>query len=226
MMPHLPSVAAPIDGFPLGEPILYVRYFADTRDRAISATVENAYSQQLAMLRPANELGVLDRGRDDWFVLVGPTGMPLQHLHYTASMKGVAIGVHDGQGRKFGDLVQTRRNGMLQHTLPMAVLIDGRQWAATEVGRMQPAEELPAPIVDGNGAALATVWRQWRYQGGNFKYDPRFYDYKLDCPAVASGQLPAMILAVALSHYITDRLRVGGPLNYLAIGANTPGRMQ
>ncbi len=211
-----PPIAAPQPGFPLGEPILYVRHIADTLDRNIACSVENVYSQQMALLRPTKPMGWTDRGVSEQFVLCNPSGVPLLYL----SKHGInpqSVQINGPTGEDLGLLGQTAPFGGPAGSLPMTLLYEQRPVGSTWIGRRGGERDtLRAPIYGAHGEPIATVDRQWRYRGGGWRGDDRYYDYKLDCPAPQATGISTLLLAVALCHYVFDRLSLGGPAYALA----------
>lgn len=218
-----PPPAQPFDGFPLGEPVLYLRALPDTVDLNVACSVENVYDQVLGIIRPVQQMNwAIRAAATTQFVFADARGAPVCHLTYVGERGAVALLAQDPRGGNIGELRQRPgpRTGM---PIPMSIGYQGQQLAATVFANSgDPLKNVREPIVDGRGTELAVVERQWRYQGRGKARDDRYFDYKLDCAQPLPGPLPFLLFVSAFGQYLCDRLVVGGPNS--ALGRRLPGR--
>lgn len=218
-LPPLPH-AHPMDGFPLGEPMLYLRAIPDQKGRHISCSVENVYDQQLAVIAPVSPIPAWPTSRTHAelrFVMTSPAGAPLLYLTRLGGPFGrwenQILQVNDGSGRDLGRLRPTAPVAQFSHVSGFTLGLEVNQsWlGATEVaqGPSLRSPQNPTPVFDQNGAPIAHIHRQPLRRGDWGRYRIIFYDYLLDCPRALPHPLPSLLLAAAFIQHLYEQLPQG-----------------
>ncbi|WP_301123030.1 hypothetical protein [Mycolicibacterium fortuitum] len=219
--PELPALphAQPGQGFPLGEPLLYLRAIPDRRGRVISCSVENVYDQQIAVIVPAAGMPAwpTSRGHAELrFVMASPAGAPLLYLTRLGGPFGrwetQIMQVNDSYGRDLGRLRPTAPVAQFSHVDGITFGLEANQrWlGATEVGQGPArAPRNPAPIFDESGTAIAHIHRQELKRGDWGRYRMIFHDYLLDCPRAVPDPLPSLLVAAAFTQHLYAQLPQG-----------------
>lgn len=204
-------------GVPLGEPVVQLRPLPQPGDVGVACTVEDSRGAQIATITPrgrkASALGRQAENLD--FAVTTRTGA--QHILITrigGIVKNHCVVVRDPAGAEVGRLVQISSFWRQFRTprLAMALEFRGQRMATTDVcidperGRFG---EVSSPILDSAGGEIATVQRAWHY----VDTISDFFTYRLTCHQPVTHPLPELLLATAFSHYLYDRLTVGGPLS-------------
>ncbi|MCV7115645.1 hypothetical protein [Mycolicibacterium setense] len=215
--PHARSAA----GFPLGEPLLYLRAVPDRTDRNVFCSIDNVYDQQVAVIRPTTEMPSWTLTRlsaDVQFVVLRPDGAVLLHLTRfggtsSSDWQGQMIQVHDGAGRDIGRLRTTAPVAQFTRSsgYTLGLESNGRWLGATEVHQGFSWREHPVPIFDGNGTSIGRIERQ-TLKSGEIRQRVWFSDFLLDCPSPLPQPMPELLLAALFAQYLYERL-AQGPVN-------------
>lgn len=204
-------------GMPLGESVVVLRPIARPADIDVACAVNDVHGRQIGSIssrgrKPSN----IGRESEDLdFVVVAPNGaVRLLITRIGGIAKNHRVEVRDPAGLVVGRLVQTSSYWRQFRTprLTMALESRGRRLATTDVC-IEPAKkrfaEVSSPIHDGEGREVASVRRSWHYADTISD----FFDYRLTCHHPVLHPLPELLVATAFSHYLYDRLAVGGPLS-------------
>lgn len=219
-MPSAPH-ARPAGGFPLGEPLLYLRAVPDSTDRNVYCTIENVYDQQVAVVRPTAEMPAWTITRlqaDVQFVMLRPDGAAFLHIARLGGSitdwRSQMIQVHDGSGREVGRLRTTAPVAQFTRTsgYTLGLEANGHWLGATEIHQGPSWRQHPVPIFDGNGTSIGRIQRQELRSWGVGRQRLWFSDYLLDCPRPLPQPMPELLLAAFFAQYLYERL-AQGPVN-------------
>ena len=208
--PQLPH-AQPANGFPLGEPLLYLRGIRKGIGRNIACTIENVYDQPLLRFQSANNMphGVWKRYYDELrFVALNPDGSVRYFITRPAAPHGQwetqMIQVHDGGGRDLGRLRTTAPVAQFSKANGATLGFEyNRQWlGVTEVRQFQWGKK-PVPIFDAEGGVIAQIRSSVRYSS---RYT-HFTDFLLDCPSAVPHPIPELMVVALFNQYLYDRLQ-------------------
>ncbi|MDY6996495.1 MAG: DUF2510 domain-containing protein [Actinomycetota bacterium] len=206
----------PASDYPLGAPELVLHAEPVGADIDMACTVLNPAGHLLASIRSRGRgPNVLAREVEDLtFVVLGPNGAERLLISRRAGLfKQHRVHVHDAAHNYLGTLRQTSSSwrGFVTPRRSVTVEFGDQSLASTEVC-IEPEKlrfaNIQQPIHDATGAVIATVHRTWRY----VDTISEFFDYRLACHRPVPHPLPELLLATAFTHYLYDRLAVGGPL--------------
>lgn len=213
--------ARPAAGFPLGEPLLYLRAVPDRTDRNVYCSIENVYDQQIALVRPTADIPAWTFSRmraGMQFVLVRPDGAVLLRItrfggSSVTDWQGQFVQVHDGAGRDLGRLRTTAPVAQFTQTSGFTLGLEANgQWlGATEAHQGASWKQHPVPIFDAVGSSIGRIDRQI-LKSGAARTRVWFSDYLLDCPRPLPPPLPELLLAALFTQYLYERL-AQGPVN-------------
>lgn len=212
-----PGLSQPVtrSGYPLGEETLHLRPIADRHDNNIMCALEATNGQCLAIMRPLTQLSPITRATDDLeFEIVRPDYAPLFRLTRYGGSSGHIVELRDQSGSDLGRLRQTNSVWQQVRTQRMNLAIEfgNQRLGHTQVNTSafkRTNAKVHEPVYDATETAVAHVDRQWHTYTGSLH--PQF-DYTITCAAPSTHPLPTLTLAIALTHYIYDKIMTGGPL--------------
>lgn len=217
VQPTLPIAGPAIQnaaGYPMAESNLILQAIPCPRDTDVACSLLNSRGDQIGGIRSLGRgLSELGRGVEDVvFEVVGINGA--QRLLITRRggfLKHHQVHVHDPAQNYLGGLRQTSSFWRQFRTPRLTMVLEyGReQLASTEVciePETQRFTDVQAPIHDTAGRVIATVYRRWRY----VDTITDFFDYQLVCHHPVPHPLPELLLTTAFTHYLYDRILVGG----------------
>lgn len=204
----MPAHARPVAGFPLGEPLLYLRAVTDDKDRNICCSLENVFDQQLALIQP---VAVMPGERH--FAVFRPDGAVLLYLSWlderSPGEPELAMQVTDANGRLVGRLRRTTPVAQFSRCHGGTLGLEAnRQWlGATEIH--QNRSDKPIPIFDGSGTRIGRIYGQLMYSTGYKSTQRSFSDYLLDVPQPKPYPMPELMLAGLFAQYLAERIQQG-----------------
>lgn len=204
-------------GLPLGESVLILRPIPAPGDIGIACAVEDPHGRHLASIVPfgrnPSTLGRESENLD--FVVVAATGAQRFLITRIGGLvKSHQVTISECAGPELGRLRQISSYWRQFRTprLSMALESGGRRLGVTDVC-IEPEKkrfaEAVSPVQDTAGRQIAAVYRTWQY----VDTVTDFFTYRLVCHQVEVNPLPELLLATAFSHYLYDRLTIGGPLS-------------
>ena len=215
-LPVLPH-AQPAEGFPFGEPLLYLRAITDRPRRTISCTVENVYDQQIAVIQPLTDISAGRIACEIRFVVADAKGVPILYLTRfggRGQWQGKMMQISDARGSEIGWMRPTSPVAQFYrtHGLTFSLEANQRSLGATDVptGAALRQRTKPTPIVDHTGAEIARIQRQQLSRGDYGRYRKYWSDYLLDCPQPLPHPLPMLLLASAFTQYLYEQFDQGG----------------
>ncbi|WP_454232475.1 hypothetical protein [Mycolicibacterium fortuitum] len=215
-LPALPH-AQPAEGFPLGEPLLYLRAITHRPRNTITCTVENVYDQQIAIIQPLTDISAGRIASEIRFVVAGTNGAPILYLTRfggRGQWQGKMMQISDAHGAEIGWMRPTSPVAQFYrtHGLTFSLEANHRSLGATDVptGAALRQRTKPTPIVDHTGAEIARIQRQQLRRGDYGRYRKYWSDYLLDCPQPLPHPLPIMLLASAFTQYLYEQFDQGG----------------
>lgn len=221
-----PPVAsfAQASGYPLGEPVLYLRAIPGRFDREVSCAVEGGRGQQLGFIRSVGRVPVAGQETSSLtFEVIDPGGRPMMFIACVGNKAKQRLHVADNNGRHLGQLRQVSsywRQLFRTSRVTMQIESGTHVFATTDVSIDPQQRDVPVnePIRDPAGGTLGAVERQWRATETMNDY----FDYRLNCVRITSDPLPRLLLVAVFAHYLYDRLAVGGPVGALGKAISRP----
>lgn len=221
-----PPVApfAQASGYPLGEPVLYLRAIPSRFDQEVSCAIEGGRGQQLGLIRPVGGDPVAGQEKPSLaFEVIDPGGRPMLFIARVGSKARGRLQLADNDGRHLGQLRQVSsywRQLFRTSRVAMQIESGAHVFATTDVSIDPHQRDVPVnePIRDNAGGTLGTVERHWRATETMNDY----FDYRLNCVRITSDPLPRLLLVAVFAHYLYDRLAVGGPVGALGKAISRP----
>lgn len=210
----------PVEGtfsFPLEESVLILRPIPRRADVDVACAVQDVHGRELASITSRGKSpSTLGREADDLnFVVLASNGAQrLQINRLGGFVNRHRVVVRGPSGQEIGRLQQTSSFWRQFRTPRLSVTLEGggRPLGYADVC-LEPEKtrfaDVQAPITSVDGELLATVLRTWCYVDTISDY----FEYRLSCSRPQPWPVPDLLLATVFSHYLYDRLAVGGPLS-------------